>query len=337
MTIGDDDAKKPLVTVLLPVYNRESVTKTIDSILAQTLTDFELLIVDNASTDNTAEVVRAYDDRRIRLVVNEKNGGQTFSLGRGLSLARGKYIARIDADDIALPDRLEKQVAFLDTHPDYGLCGCWVQYINDNDQLTVTMKMCLTDEGLRAMQKITCGMYHPAAMMRASVLQENGIAYDLSLSMAEDYDIWFRIMQHSKGLNLGEVLLYYRRGSNNDGKKHADVMKMESYMIRQRICDAYAKDERDRERMRQEINLELKARKSVADMLRIHRELLRELDLDVSKNSIDYRIIKRQIYLKTYATCIADNTAWYAKLLNAFYRCLLSARFSLGKKAEAKR
>ena len=150
MTIMANDENKPLVTVLLPVYNRESVTKTIDSILGQTFTNFELIVVDNSSTDHTANMVAAYADKRISLVINEKNGGQIFSLNRGLSIARGKYIARIDADDIAFPTRLEKQVAFLENHPDFGLCGSWVQYINDDDQLTVKMKMCLTDEGLRS-------------------------------------------------------------------------------------------------------------------------------------------------------------------------------------------
>lgn len=331
MTIIASSGNNPLVTVLLPVYNRESVTRTIESILCQTYTNFELLVVDNASTDHTVDMVAAYTDKRIRLVVNENNYGQTGSLNRGLSIARGKYIARIDADDIALPNRLEKQVSFLESHPDYGLCGCWVQYINDNDQLTVTMKMCLTDEGLRAMQKITCGMYHPTAMMRVSVLREFDISYNSGLSMASDYDMWFQIMQHAKGRNLGEVLLYYRRGSNNDSNAHSDIMWLESYSTRRRICEAYARDEQDQRRMSLEIDREMKTRKKITDIFWIYRELVQGLQKDLRTESIDFRIIKRIIYLKIYAVCIADNNARYAKVLNTIYLKLLNMRYSLGK------
>ena len=162
----------PLVTVILPVYNRPHVIYTIESILQQTYKNIDLLIIDNASTDNTVEVIRGIKDSRIRLIVNESNRGQTFSINRGLKLARGTYIARIDSDDFALPSRIEKQVSFMESHPDYGLVGCWVHYMNDADKLTVLMKMPVTDKGLRFMQEFACGVYHSAAMMRKSILDE---------------------------------------------------------------------------------------------------------------------------------------------------------------------
>ena len=121
----------PKITVLLTVYNRESISKTIESILSQTYQDFELLIIDNASTDKTQSIIKSYSDKRIRLYINEKNMGQTYSLNRGLALARGEYIARIDADDICLPKRLEIQADFLDKNPEFGFCGSWVRYIKD--------------------------------------------------------------------------------------------------------------------------------------------------------------------------------------------------------------
>lgn len=323
---------KPLVTVLLPVYNRESVAITIDSILAQTFVDFELIVIDNASTDHTVDVVRTYNDNRIRLVINEKNSGQTYSLNRGLSLARGKYIARIDADDIALPNRLEEQVKFLESNPDYGLCGCWVQYINDVNKLTLLMKMCLTDKGLRVMQKITCGIYHPSAMIRVSILRENNITYNPNISMAMDYDMWFQIMRYSRGLNIGKVLLYYRRGSNNEGKKNADIMAKESYSIRRKICNAYALNEIDLARLNRGINLELKTRKSLIETIEVFRGLLYILKRDVNKESMDYIIIKRSIYLKVYSSCIAGNSAGYAKVIKCIYKFLLDMRYRFGSK-----
>ena len=126
--------KLPLVSVVLPVYNRPSVANTINSVLSQTYTNFELLIIDNASTDNTADVIREISDQRIRLIINEENKGQTYSINRGLELSKGKYIARIDADDLMAPERLEKQVKFMEENLDYGLVGCWVQYITLDDK-----------------------------------------------------------------------------------------------------------------------------------------------------------------------------------------------------------
>lgn len=157
----------PLVTVILPVYNRPSVLHTINSVLKQTYQNFELLIVDNASTDETQGVIKKIKDKRIRLVINEVNRGQTYSINRGLRLARGVYIARIDADDLMLPTRLEKQVAFMEQYPEYGLCGSWVQYITDDNRKAIIVKTCTSDWSLRAMQRIACGVYHPAVMMRA--------------------------------------------------------------------------------------------------------------------------------------------------------------------------
>ena len=168
-------------------------------------------------------------------------------------------------------------------------------------------------------------------MVRASVLKIV-ISYDSTLSMAADYDMWFRIMQHTKGRNLGEVLLYYRRGNSNDAKKHADKMWRESYAVRRRICDAYARNAQDRKRMSREIDLEMKSKKSVMDAFRIYRELIMGLQRDINRESNDYLIVKRNIYLKIYAVCIAGNIAGYAKILNVIYKCLLNVRYSLGKK-----
>ena len=106
---------KPLVSVVLTVYNRPSVVRTIKSILTQTYSNLELIVVDNASTDDTIKAIKEIADDRLKLFINDKNYGQTYSLNRGLSLCTGKYIARIDADDIALPTRIEKQVNFLES------------------------------------------------------------------------------------------------------------------------------------------------------------------------------------------------------------------------------
>ena len=109
---------KPIVTVLMTVYNGKNyLNEAIESVLCQTLTNYEFLIVDDASTDNSIEIINSYNDSRIKLLINKKNIGQTVSLNKGLAIAQGKYIARFDQDDVCLPKRLEEQVAFFKKNP----------------------------------------------------------------------------------------------------------------------------------------------------------------------------------------------------------------------------
>jgi glycosyltransferase involved in cell wall biosynthesis len=124
-------SKPPKVTVFIPVYNREKyVGDAIESILAQTFSDFEILLVDDGSTDHSVDLIRSYTDPRIRLACNEENLGIPKTRNKGVELARGQYMAMLDSDDRAYPHRLEKQVAFLDNHPDYAQVGSWCRMMD---------------------------------------------------------------------------------------------------------------------------------------------------------------------------------------------------------------
>ena len=198
----------PLVSVVLPVYNRPSVVNTIQSLLNQTYKNFELLIIDNCSTDNTVDLIKnKFTDERIHVYVNESNMGQTYSIKKGFSLAQGVYIARIDADDLATSDRFQKQVSFLENNPEFGFCGSWVQFITDDDKKSFVIRTCQTDLGFRFLQTICCGMYHPALMVRKEILTRNNISYDENLHMAEDYNLWNDLLSVTKGMNIPEILL----------------------------------------------------------------------------------------------------------------------------------
>lgn len=203
----------PRVTVLMPLHNGEPyLADALASILEQTFTDFELLVIDDGSTDGSAALVRACADGRIRLVHNGANLGVTASLNRGIQLARGTYVARMDSDDISLPDRLARQVAFLDEHPDCAMvaatvtlmdrhgvdCGVW-----DDDGRTTTAA-----EIRRFLPRANC-IAHPGVMIRRSVLA--AYSYDERQRVAQDYDLWLRLA--ADGLTvakLAEPLLRYR-------------------------------------------------------------------------------------------------------------------------------
>lgn len=310
---------EPLVTVLIPVYNRPYVTTTIKSICDQTYKNLEILIVDNASTDNTVQMIREIKDDRIRLLVNEVNKGQTYSLNRGLEEANGKYIARIDSDDIALPERIEKQVTFMEENSDYVLVGSWVRFISDDDKPGMIVRMCITDQGMRFMQTVACGMYHPSAMYRRDVIINHNIRYDSDFHMAEDYDLWVKLMKYGKACNLGEALIYYRRGSNNDSRHYQNVMVRESTEIRRKVCMGWDYPEEEKKKVFEEIDLEDKKNKSLGDCITVYRFYKKYLGNHIDKSSPDYPILRQHFRIKVYGACFADNPSWYAVVARRAY------------------
>lgn len=324
------DNIQPLVSIVLPVYNRPSVINTIKSVIAQTYENFELLIIDNASTDDTVKTITGIKDSRIRLIINEENRGQTFSINRGLKLANGKYIARIDADDLMAPERLEKQVTFMEKNPEYGLVGCWVQYITLEDKKVFVVRMPITDKSMRVMQTIACGMFHPAAMMRKSVLDEHQITYAPDIVMAEDYDMWRKIMAHSKALNLPEVLTYYRKG-DNDSVRHADIMQRECHYVRNLVCEAELKGTSYYNKMQTVIEIEDKPRKAIKESVFLWRFYNWYIDDNLQTGTLEHDVLKTHIRLKVYSAIAAGNEAWYGKLLDRVYHGLRKIRYILGR------
>ena len=206
--------KNPHVTVLMAVYNgMPYVRQAVASILKQSFTDFEFLVIDDASTDGTAACVRSFADPRLRLVRNEHNIGQAPSLNQGLALARGRFIARMDADDVCLPERLERQVALLQARPDLAVVGTWMYGVNAKGRANVLFGETLENFGAYV-GLLTMGISpicHPSAMFRRDVIRELG-GYDPSFAPAEDVNLWTRLALHRcHAAVIQEPLLLYRR------------------------------------------------------------------------------------------------------------------------------
>ncbi|MBS7231902.1 glycosyltransferase family 2 protein [Flavobacterium psychroterrae] len=197
----------PKITVLMPVYNCELYIKeAVDSILNQTFSDFEFIIIDDASSDATVSIIKAYDDPRIQLIQKPQNSGYTNSLNHGLTIAKGEYIARMDGDDISLPERFAKQVDFLDTNLDVVLCGTLYQVIGEK-------KVCdhpLIHDEIKVKLISGCYIAHPTIMFVKAKFDEHKLAYDSEMEPAEDYELWSRLVFLEKTANIGQVLLYYR-------------------------------------------------------------------------------------------------------------------------------
>lgn len=307
---------KTLVTVLLPVYNNEKINLCIDSILKQTYKDFDLLIIDNASTDNTVEVIKQYDDPRIYLIENKENIGPTGSLHKGINLIDTKYIARIDADDLMLEDRLEKQVEFMENNPEYGIVGSWTRHIDTDNNLYNVNKLCTTDKGVRLFSNIESPFYHPAVMMRNSVLKENNLNYDLNIRVAVEYKLWNEILQHSKGLNLPEVLTYYRVGDSNSLTASNPFKKLQEYLnVRETI-----NKQNNETKLLKSLEIERKEEKSLGDCIKIFNCLNGYLKKNMKKNEEDYASLKSCVYSRVYKACAVENNSSTGKFLGKLMR-----------------
>lgn len=204
----------PTVSVVMPVYNAEKyLALALDSILGQTFCDFELIIVNDGSTDGSMAIVGSRNDERI-VVVDEGHRGLPASLNRGISAARGKYIARMDGDDIALPARLEKQVAFLEMHPQVGILGTACRLIDAAGGNLGVVQWPADDLQIRWVSLLGTPFAHPTVVMRRETLKDNGLTYDDAFAEGdEDYDLWTRVLRYTSGANLAEPLLLYRRHS----------------------------------------------------------------------------------------------------------------------------
>lgn len=221
----------PKVSVLVPIYRTDPtiLRVAIESVLNQTYADFELILLDDSPSDPREAVVRAFDDPRIRYERNERNLGISPSRNRLIDLARGEYLAVFDHDDVCRADRLEKQVAWMDAHPDCGVVSSWTREI-PSDRI---VRRPSDDAIIRLELMGGCVVPHSAAMIRASVLREAGIRYEEAYSPAEDWWLWLRLLPLTKFHVIPEPLIDYRLYAGNTSKAQAEKMKRAAVLVQE--------------------------------------------------------------------------------------------------------
>lgn len=204
----------PKVTVLIPLYNGEKyLAQCLNSVLRQTYTDYECLIIDDGSSDDSLALARSFTDPRFRVVANGRNLGGGATRNRGFDLARGEYVAFFDCDDVCVPDRLEKQVAFMDAHSEVGVCGGFV-HVTNQDGIPLADGICQCPTGHEAIARllaVECTLYNPTLLVRRRVVIQNGLYHDTTYTAAEDMDWYIRLARVTQLANLPQVLTYYRR------------------------------------------------------------------------------------------------------------------------------
>lgn len=199
----------PLVSVVLSVYNGEKyLDEAIKSILNQTYKNFEFIIIDDGSTDKSLEIIKCYDDKRIVLISRE-NRGLIASLNEGIKKAKGKYIARMDADDVSLPLRFGEQIKFMEKNLDIGICGTAVIGFGENIKENL-WKLSTNDKTIKTELLFSSCFAHPTVMIRKRIMLENELYYDENFVHAEDFELWTQMAKYTKFANLKTPLLKYR-------------------------------------------------------------------------------------------------------------------------------
>lgn len=211
----------PFISVIMPVFNGEKyLREAIDSVLAQTYTNFELLLINDGSTDKSKEIILSYKDSRIRYIENEKNLKLIATLNKGIDLATGDYIARMDSDDVILPNRLEVQMRYMLKHPQVDLCSVWAYVITEEGKRIGKLK------GIDSPKLINCSLFftnpinHPGIMCKSKVLKENKYQFFLH---AEDLELWIGLRDRGYCMaNIPRYLYLYRWYGNNVSNSNAE-------------------------------------------------------------------------------------------------------------------
>lgn len=224
------------ISVIMPVYNGEKYLKeAIDSVLSQTFKDFELIIINDYSTDSTIDIINSYSDKRIVLINNEENLGIAKTLNKGIDISKGKYIARMDADDICYLHRLERQYNFMERNRDIGMCGSNVEVFTND---TIRLHVCPQQHNeIKVLQIFNSAFTHPAVMIKKEILDKYNLRYDEFYEGMEDYELWIRMSRVTKLANIDEVLLKYRSHSNQVTKNITKDQLEKMRLIRKRTLN----------------------------------------------------------------------------------------------------
>lgn len=233
-----------LISVILPVYNAEmTIAEAIESILKQTYSDFEFIIINDGSIDKSEQIILSYTDSRIKYYSNDGNKGLIYTLNRGIELSSGKYIARMDADDISLSERFAEQVRVMEEYPDIIVCGTMIKGFGNKKAENFNFVSFETDEKIRFQMVLASPIAHPTAMIRKKVLIDNHIRYNSEYLHAEDYKLWVDLISLGNFYNVQKRLLLYRISISQISQKENFIQKENARKCRREYIASLVQNE----------------------------------------------------------------------------------------------
>ncbi len=316
----------PVISVVLPVYNGEAfLYDAVKSILDQSYRNFELIIINDGSTDQSEKVILSFSDPRIKYHKNETNLGLIAVLNHGIKLAQGEFIARMDADDLCLPARFEKQLNYLDQHPDVGVVGSW--YYGFPSVPLVEVKGSDNNDRLRTILLFAPCFCHPAVMIRKSVLTENDLSYSTEAKHLEDYDLWIRMSKFTKFSNVQAFLFKYRNHSGQISNNFNDIQKTSGNAIRRKYLKVLGFNFSEEELATHNLIANNTFITTVEQLNNIEKWLNALIDQNKKNNTIEPGVFNNFMAKMWFDSCGNSNLG--LKAFNHFWRSALSAYYPL--------
>ena len=288
----------PFVSVVMPNFNTEPIylRLAINSVLNQSFSDLELIIIDDYSENDSLKIITEFKDDRIKLLRNEKNLGVARTLNRGLNLSKGKYIARMDSDDICFSNRFAEQVRFLEENNNIDIVGSNVQYIGNRSGFS---RFFTNSEEIRCMMLFQSPFNHPSVMFRSSTVNRYSLNYDSTLK-AEDYDLWTRcsMIDEIKFANISKILLKYRIHSKQVSKVNSSTILNDVATIKKRLLFQIGYEIHENELnvfcnfLANDFNF------STSNVQRISNILLNVIELNKNRSFYDANVLEKVIFRK---------------------------------------
>lgn len=321
------EEKRPLISVVMPLYNAEKyIGESIESILGQSEGDFELIIVDDASTDASFTVAREYAarDERIVLLRNAVNSGAALTRNRALDAARGEFIAFMDADDLCPAERFARQVGFFRQHPGVDLCGSYYTMFVSDDTPALKIHVPLIHEEICFDMLFGCPFAMPSVMIRREPFVRSGIRF--RKSMAEDYLLWADLSEHLCMANIPEYLLYYRRWENQISTSQLSRQTDSAQIVQQELLKRNFGLELTEKDARIFTHLSLRRedmkRSDLTDYSRILKLILQA---NRRKDRYDNKLLRRQLLRRYKTACLLFYPLWAAKIRKRLFLLRLIA------------
>lgn len=291
-----------LVSVLMPVYNAEKhLREAMESILKQTHQNLELVIVNDGSTDGSEDIILSYSDPRIRLLVNPENKGLIYSLNYGIAACKGTYIARMDADDTCMPERLAEQLAFMEQHPELGVCGCdYTQFSTSGEQ---SFRALSDHDEILSQMIFNSSVVHPSLMLRRSALQNFDPVFNPGYHHSEDYELWSKLILYTKFSAVHQLLFRYRIHAAQVTQKYSEQQQLSANRVRKELLGklGFSYTEQEVELLSQMAAHRLFDKKEQLDLLEQFLEKL------IAQNNQSGRIapetFKKVLSYKWYTAC----------------------------------
>ena len=295
------------ISVILPVYNSARyLNVAIDSVLSQTYKNFEFIIINDGSVDRTEAIISSCQDPRIKLIKHNRRLGIVKSLNQGLKMAKGKYVIRMDADDISFTQRFEKQINFMESNPKIAISGSWVEVFGTKNYY---WRPPTTHETIKSKLMFESSLIHPSVIFRRQAIIKNKLFYRPNYNSAEDYDLWSRAADKTKLGNLNQVLLKYRQ-------HHSQVTKSS---FKQQLNSA--------DKIRKKLIKRLKLNPSSSE-LKLHSQLSQRKSFSNKKSLLNAKNWLTKLVQANQTVNYFDRNAFLKVINQKWLSALCSANFS---------